>query len=162
MARLKNYVVPLLQVLTLAFLLWLTVLPVEVRWSDADGILSSILPALGVAGVLCFLFAKGGGRLTLVDGLVTLWSLYYVGRVWLGAEYPCGTEWLQVMEMIVLYVMLRMMFHNIKIPAWALCAGIVLFAFYEAVVGAGQLIKKSRFPTVLVSHKSVSEQGTFF
>ena len=140
MARLKNYVVPLLQVLTLAFLLWLTVLPVEVRWSDADGILSSILPALGVAGVLCFLFAKGGGRLTLVDGLVTLWSLYYAGRVWLGAEYPCGTEWLQVMEMIVLYVMLRMMFHNIKIPAWALCAGIVLFAFYEAVVGAGQLI----------------------
>ena len=140
MARLKNYVVPLLQVLTLAFLLWLTVLPVEVRWSDADGILSSILPALGVAGVLCFLFAKGGGRLTLVDGLVTLWSLYYAGRVWLGAEYPCGTEWLQVMEMIVLYVMLRMMFHNIKIPAWDLCAGIVLFAFYEAVVGAGQLI----------------------
>ena len=76
MLRLKNYVVPLLQVITFAFLLWLTILPVEVRWSDADGILSNTLPALSVAGVLCFLFTKGGGRLTIVDGLVALWSLY--------------------------------------------------------------------------------------
>ena len=140
MARIKIYVVPLLQALTLAFLLWLTVLPVEVRWSDADGILSNTLPPLGVAGVLCFLFTKGGGRLTLVDGLVALWSLYYVGRVWLGAEYPCGTEWLQAMEMVVLYVVLRMTLHNTKIPAWGLCVGIVLAAGYEAMVGAEQLM----------------------
>ena len=140
MLRLKNYVVPLLQVITFAFLLWLTILPVEVRWSDADGILSNTLPALSVAGVLCFLFTKGGGRLTIVDGLVALWSLYYVGRVWFGAEYPCGTEWLQAMEIVVLYVVLRMVLHNTKIPAWVLCAGIVLFACYEAMIGAGQLI----------------------
>ena len=140
MLRLKNYVVPLLQVITFAFLLWLTILPVEVRWSDADGILSNTLPALSVAGVLCFLFTKGGGRLTIVDGLVALWSLYYVGRVWFGAEYPCGTEWLQAMEIVVLYVVLRMVLHNTKIPAWGLCAGIVLFACYEAMIGAGQLI----------------------
>lgn len=140
MLRLKNYVVPLLQVITFAFLLWLTILPVEVRWSDADGILSNTLPALSVAGVLCFLFTKGGGRLTIVDGLVALWSLYYVGRVWFGAEYPCGTEWMQAMEIVVLYVVLRMVLHNTKIPAWVLCAGIVLFACYEAMIGAGQLI----------------------
>lgn len=140
MLRLKNYVVPLLQVITFAFLLWLTILPVEVRWSGADGILSNTLPALSVAGVLCFLFTKGGGRLTIVDGLVALWSLYYVGRVWFGAEYPCGTEWLQAMEIVVLYVVLRMVLHNTKIPAWVLCAGIVLFACYEAMIGAGQLI----------------------
>ena len=140
MLRLKNYVVPLLQVITFAFLLWLTILPVEVRWSDADGILSNTLPALSVAGVLCFLFTKGGGRLTIVDGLVALWSLYYVGRVCFGAEYPCGTEWLQAMEIVVLYVVLRMVLHNTKIPAWGLCAGIVLFACYEAMIGAGQLI----------------------
>ena len=140
MLRLKNYVVPLLQVITFAFLLWLTILPVEVRWSDADGILSNTLPALSVAGVLCFLFTKGGGRLTIVDGLVALWSLYYVGRVWFGAEYPCGTEWLQAMEIVVLYVVLRMVLHNTKIPAWGLCAGIVLSACYEAMIGAGQLI----------------------
>lgn len=140
MLRLKNYVVPLLQVITFAFLLWLTILPVEVRWSGADGILSNTLPALSVAEVLCFLFTKGGGRLTIVDGLVALWSLYYVGRVWFGAEYPCGTEWLQAMEIVVLYVVLRMVLHNTKIPAWVLCAGIVLFACYEAMIGAGQLI----------------------
>ena len=140
MLRLKNYVVPLLQVITFAFLLWLTILPVEVRWSDADGILSTTLPALSVAGVLCCLFSKGGGRLTIVDGLVALWSLYYVGRVWFGAEYPCGTEWLQAMEIVVLYVVLRMVLHNTKIPAWGLCAGIVLLACYEAMIGAGQLI----------------------
>lgn len=140
MLRLKIYVVPLLQVMTFAFLLWLTILPVEVRWSGADGILSNTLPALGVAGVPCFLSTKGGGRLTIIDGLVSLWSLYYVGRVWFGAEYPCGTEWLQAMEIVVLYVVLRMVLHNTKIPAWGLCAGIVLFACYEAMIGAGQLI----------------------
>lgn len=140
MLRLKNYVVPMLQVITFAFLLWLTILPVEVRWSDADGILSNTLPALSVAGVLCFLFTKGGGRLTIVDGLVALWSLYYVGRVWFGAEYPCGTEWLQAMEIVVLYVVLRMVLHNTKIPAWVLCAGIVLFACYEAIIGVSQLV----------------------
>ena len=47
------------------------------------------------------MFTKSGGKLTIVDGLVCVWALYYVGRVWLGAEYPCGTEWLQVMEMMI-------------------------------------------------------------
>lgn len=143
MVKIKTCIIPLLQVMMLAFLLWITVLPVEVRWSDADGIMAYALPVIGVIGGLCVLFTKGGGKLTIVDGLVYVWALYYVGRVWLGAEYPCGTEWLQVMEMIVLYIVLRMMFHNTKIPAWVLCAGIVLFAFYEAVVGASQLISGS-------------------
>lgn len=140
MVKIKTYIIPLLQVMILAFLLWITVLPVEVRWSDDDGIMAYALPVIGVIGGLCVLFTKGGGKLTIVDGLVCVWALYYVGRVWFGAEYPCGTEWLQVMEMIVLYIVLRMMFHNTKIPAWVLCAGIVLFAFYEAIVGASQLI----------------------
>lgn len=143
MVKIKTDIIPLLQVITLAFLLWITVLPVEVRWSDADGIMSYALPVIGVIGGLCILFTKGGGKLTIVDGFVYVWALYYVGRVWLGAEYSCGTDWLQVMEMVVLYIVLRMMFHNIKIPAWVLCAGIVLFAFYEAIVGASQLISGS-------------------
>lgn len=143
MVKIKTYIIPLLQVMTLAFLLWITVLPVEVRWSDADGIMSYALPVIGVIGGLCVLFTKGSGKLTIVDGLVYVWTLYYVGRVWLGAEYPCGTDWLQAMEMVVLFIVLRMMFHNTKMPAWGLCAGIVLFAFYEAIVGAIQLISGS-------------------
>lgn len=139
----KTYIIPLLQVITLTFLLWITVQPVEVRWSDADGILSYALPIIGVIGGWHVLFTKGDGRLTVVDGLVYVWALYYVGRVWLGAEYPCGTDWLQVMEMVVLYIVLRMMLHNTKIPAWGLCAGIVLFAFYEAIVGFSQLLSGS-------------------
>lgn len=140
MVKIKTYIIPLLQVMALVFLLWLTIQPVEVRWSDADGILSYALPVLGLIGGIFVLFTRGGGRLTIVDGLVALWSLYYVGRVWLGAEYPCGTEWLQVMEMVVLYVVLRMVLHCGRVPAWVLCAGIVLFACYEAMVGAGQLM----------------------
>ena len=92
MVKIKTYIIPLLQVMALVFLLWLTIQPVEVRWSDADGILSYALPVLGLIGGIFVLFTRGGGRLTIVDGLVALWSLYYVGRVWLGAEYPCGME----------------------------------------------------------------------
>lgn len=140
MVKIKTYIIPLLQVMALVFLLWLTIQPVEVRWSDADGILSYALPVLGLIGGIFVLFTRGGGRLTIVDGLVGIWTIYYVIRVWLGAEYPCGTEWLQVMEMVVLYVVLRMVLHGGRVPAWVLCAGIVLFGCYEAMVGAGQII----------------------
>ena len=136
----QRYILTLVQVLVLVFLLWITVLPVEVRWAEADGILGTALPILGGVGLLCMLCSRHRGRLTVVDGLVSLWAFYYIGRVWLGAEYPCGTEWLQVMEMVVLYVVLRMVLHDGRIPAWVLCAGIVLFAFYEAIMGAEQII----------------------
>ena len=140
MIKIKTYIIPLLQVMTLVFLLWVTILPVEQRWSDADGILSYAIPVLGVIGGMFVLFTRGGGKLTILDGLLSVWTIYYIGRVWLGAEYPCGMEWLQVMEMVAMYVVLRMMFHDTRVQSWWLCVGIVLFACYEAMVGAGQLM----------------------
>ena len=140
MVKIKTYIIPLLQVITLVFLLWITILPVEQRWSDADGSLSYAIPVLGVIGGMFVLFTRGGGKLTILDGLLGVWTIYYIGRVWLGAEYPCGMEWLQVMEMVAMYVVLRMMFHDTRVQSWWLCVGIVLFACYEAMVGAGQLM----------------------
>lgn len=136
----KTYIYTSLHLLTIAFLLWLTVQPLAIWWTETDEWLSIALPMIGGVGALCILLSKATCRFTITDGLVALWSLYYVGRVWFGAEYPCGTEWLQAMEIVVLYVVLRMVLHNTKIPAWVLCAGIVLFACYEAMIGAGQLI----------------------
>lgn len=140
MVTIKRHIMPLLQVLTLVLLLWITVQPVEVRWADADGILCYVLPIIGVIGGLCILFTKDDGKLTIVDVFVTVWVSYYIGRVWIGSEYPCATEWLQTMETVVLYVFLRFAFHDTKIPAWTLCVGLVLFGCYEALVGTWQLI----------------------
>lgn len=148
--------------LAIVFLLWITVQPVEVRWSDADWILCHALPIIGVTGGLCVLFIKGGGRLAIVDGLVTVWTLYYTGRVWIGTEFPSGMEWLQMMMMMVLYVTLRMLFHRTKIPAWALCAGVVLLGCYEALVGIRQMIAGSGRHNIFFAHRDVSKPRTIF
>jgi len=140
MNKIQIYVMPFMQVICLAFLLWLTIQPVEVRWADADVVLCWSLPFIGIIGIMMLLLSKGKCHLTIVDGLVSIWTIYYIGRAWIGSEYPCATEWLQVIEVIALYVVLRMVFHNTKIPAWVLSAGIMIFGFYEAFVGVGQLI----------------------
>lgn len=136
----KTYIYTSLHLLTIAFLLWLTVQPLAIWWTETDEWLSIALPMIGGVGALCILLSKATCRFTITDGLVTLWALYYIGRAWVGAEYPCAKEWLQAMEMLMMYVVLRVLFHDTKVKAWVLCAGIVLFACYEAMIGAGQLI----------------------
>ncbi len=129
----------LLHVLLIVFLLWLTVQPLEIRWTETDVWLCFALPIIGGVGVLGILCSKEPCRFTITDGLVAVWTLYYIGRVWVGAEYPCAKEWLQTMEMVMLYVVLRIMLHDTKVQAWALCAGIVVFGCYEAIIGVSQL-----------------------
>ena len=84
-SRVARYCYPLLQIGVIGFLLWLTVRPVEVRWADADVMLGMGIPIVGVSGLLCVLFNKAKPRVTIADGLIIVWSIYYIGRVWLGA-----------------------------------------------------------------------------
>ncbi|MCR5313780.1 MAG: O-antigen ligase family protein [Bacteroidaceae bacterium] len=140
MIKIKTYIIPLLQVMTLVFLLWITIQPVEIRWSDAEEILCYAIPIIGLLGMTLSLFRTSGGRLTIVDCLVCIWIIYYIGRVWIGAEYPCSTVFLQTMEMIMLYAVLRIIFYDNRIQPCVLCVGIMLMGCYEAIEGIGQLI----------------------
>ena len=138
--KVKKYIYPVLHVLPAVFMLWLTVQPVEMRWAEADVWLSLGLPLMGGLCLLAILGSSERCRFTVTDGLVTAWTLYYLGRVWVGAEYPCAKEWLQTMEVAVMYAVLRMLFHGTKVQSWMLCAGIMLAGCYEAIIGVSQLV----------------------
>ena len=129
-----------LQMLAIGFLLWLTLLPVEVRWADANEMLCMGTPVIGIMGIICILLNNVKMKVTIVDGLVMIWTLYYVGRVWIGAEYPCGTDCLKVMGIILLYFTLRCVLNNTCLSVWWLVVGIIGCGTYEAAIGIYQML----------------------
>ncbi len=62
----------LLHVLLIVFLLWLTVQPLEIRWTETDVWLCFALPIIGGVGVLGILCSKEPCRFTITDGLVAV------------------------------------------------------------------------------------------
>ena len=137
----RKYIHSIVDCVTVAFLLWLTVTDVEVRWTESNVVLGwSVLGLLVVAVVLHLL--TGGNRLrwSWVDILVAMWMIYVVGRVWMGGEYACGTEFLKMMEMGLLYVTLRRIFAWSKLSPVYLIGGLMLCGVYEATLGVWQLV----------------------
>ena len=84
-------------------LMVLTLLPVEQRWSEADVALAMALPVVLAIGIALRLFSRQQMRMSAVDILVTVWIAYYIGRTWIGAEYPCRTEFLKTTMMFLLF-----------------------------------------------------------
>ena len=138
--KMRLYMLSSLKILVLVYLLWLTVLPVEVRWADADVYLNIGIPVIGIAGMICILLSKAQMKVSIVDGMVMIWALYYVGRVWIGAEYPCGIDFLKAMEMVLLYFTLRCVLNNARWSGWWLIAGIVGCGIYESLLGIYQIL----------------------
>ena len=139
----RKYIHSIVGCVTVAFLWWLTVTDVEVRWTESNVVLGwSVLGLLVVAVVLHLL--TGGNRLrwSWVDILVAMWMIYVVGRVWMGGEYACGTEFLKMMEMGLLYVALRGIFAWSKLSPVYLIGGLMLCGVYEAAFGMWQLVSE--------------------
>lgn len=127
--------------MTVTFLLWLTVMDVEVRWTESNVVLGwSVLGLLMVAVVLHLL--TGGNRLrwNWVDVLVAMWMIYVMGRVWMGGEYACGTEFLKMIGMGLPYATLRGIFAWSKLSPVYFIGGLMLCGVYEAVLGMWQLV----------------------
>ena len=138
--RLTYYLTGTMQMLTVIWLFMLTLMSVEVRWAEADALLLTSLPIVGAASIAVFLFCKSKGQITPVDAVIVLWSLYYIGRVYIGAEYPCATESLKMLTSILLYAVLRLAFHSTRIPAMYLILILIACGTYETLTGIYQLI----------------------
>ena len=99
----KKYVHIIIGSMAVAFLLWLTVADVEQRWADSHVVLGwGTLVMLVLAMIL---HLPRGGKLlwwSWTDMVVATWMIYVVGRVWMGNEYACGTEFLKMMEKYLL------------------------------------------------------------
>ena len=144
-------------VLTLiAFLLSTTILAIEQRWSQVEVFLSTSLPYLCIVAFvsLCFKVYRGL-KLSILDITVISWSIYYLVRVWIGAEYPCATQVLKDMGMLILYISLRVICarHNIKSQCFTWI--IVALGCYEGVIGLEQLLSGN------TNHPSFIITGTF-
>jgi|GEM_PF-567796 len=135
-----TYVCKGLQILTIAFLLFLSLQPVEVRWADADVWLVESMSVLGIVGICGLMAYRTKARITLVDAMVALWALYDLFRVYIGAEYPCATEGLKACTAILLYVFTRVVFHESRLSAWWLVAGVLLCGCYESIWGVLQIM----------------------
>ena len=128
------------------FLLVLTVCLVEVRWSPAEHTLAFSLPLLLLGAVAIALCNRSTIRFTIGDLLILLWGVYYFGRIWMGAEYPCATTALQSMMMILLYIVLRILFScatDCGLLSTVLVVGILLCGGMEAISGLSQLFMHS-------------------
>ena len=127
-------------VLTIAYLLWLTLLPVEVRWAEADFLLLCGSMAFAIVGLGISLYRKALQSVTLTDVIVFLWLVYFVGRAYVGGEYACATEILKSVSMGAAYFSLRMLLYNTRLPGWMLALGIIVCGSYESLLGIYQVI----------------------
>ena len=133
-----------IQIGTLLGLLCLTLMKVEMRWSEADVMLAYAIPVLGVVGLVCLMLNRRAWRWTWIDGLSGGWMVFWLLRVWMGGEFPCATSFLQMSWMCLLYMVLRMVFAGSSYTLLHLEAGLILlFGAYESLWGFWQIISET-------------------
>lgn len=116
-----------------------TVMSVERRWVEVEVWIFYGIPVLLLLGYAMLIWKKQRFGCTLTDVIVGAWFTYYVGRTWIGNEWPCQMEFLKTAEMFLLYVGLRIAFHGTKMSAWVLIGSILAFGCYEAWLGVSQM-----------------------
>lgn len=137
-----------LSLLCICFLLWLCLKPLEVRWAEADIRLSwGIMVILALSTVLWLVPCKICGKMESswgwLDTLVSIGTLYYVLRAWIGTEYPCATSFLKTIEMSMLYFALRSLMAKGSLTAKWIMGGLMACSVYETVLGISQIINGS-------------------
>lgn len=99
---------------------------------------------------------KNYDHIRIVDMLVGLWLLYYVCRVWFGAEYPCATDSIKTIMMFITYFVLRLFFSFYQLKSRWLIAGIMGCGCYEALFGMLQMLSGTS------NHQLFLVTGTFY
>lgn len=146
-----TYIYSGIQLLTMMFLFWITLLPVEARWAEGDVMVMQLCVAACGIGLLTLVHGTKP-RFTLTDILVLLWTTYYIGREYIGGEYACATEWLKAISLCVLYYSLRVLFHDTRLSACWLVIGITLCGCYESLMGLQQIMcGTSRHPVFAIT-----------
>jgi len=137
-----NYVInTFVQIVTLVFFLCITLMNVAVRWSQANLTLAYAIPVVGVAGLFCLILNSKSCQWTWIDIMAGVWGVYWALRVWVGAEYSCATSLLQVTEMCLFYVALRVVFSDCSnVITYVLTFLILSFGAIESVWGFWQIV----------------------
>ena len=142
--QISKIITTAIQIGSILFLLCLTLINVEPRWSEADVTLAKGLPWIGGMGFVYLWLNRKAWQWTWIDTLAGIWMAYWLLRVWVGAEYPCGTAFMQWAWMCLLYVLLRMVFTGCRqwMP-YVLAMLILMGGAIESVWGFVQMLNGS-------------------
>lgn len=124
-----------------AFLLALTVVPVDERWPTVEVGLLHVFFYLFIIGGICVFVCKFRVEVTPTDIAACLLIVFYVLSTWLFPKYPCRTDFLKTIETFLLYSALRILFSKINVSERVLLVCLLLAGCYEALLGAFQLFK---------------------
>ncbi len=130
----------ILAILCIGILLWFVIQPVEQRWSETDIRLIKTICIVSVVALLMLFLQKRQFTITTIDTVVLLWSGYVMIRAGVDTTYPCASFCLRTMQMLALYIGLRLILSSASISEKIIVWGILLCAFYEVIIGGIQLI----------------------
>ena len=150
---LVNSAMSVFQSIILIGLIAITLYPTDYCWTDADILLSFMIPVFAVVGTTIATLRRSPFQWNRVDGIILLWAIWWLFRVYVGAEYPCGREILQTTMTFFLYWTLRIAFQKVSNGIVYLLLLLLLVAgACESVWGFVQLIiDNSRNPKFLLT-----------
>ena len=124
----------------IASMLWFATQPVERAWCHTDITLTYAIPVLTLIGIVVILIKNKRFTLSLLDVVLITWFLYVMGRAYFGASYPCATFCLRTIQMMMLYVALRLLFTSLPLREEYIVLALILYGLWEAWLGFGQFI----------------------
>ena len=135
----------ILAILCIGLILWFTVQPVELHWRDTDIWLSAVVSAVSFVALLMLFKRKQQISSSFIDIAVALWFVYVMLRAYVDSTYPCANFCLRAMQMLALYVGLRLLLSSVRVSEKMIVLGILLCGVYEVVYGVGQMIDGRRY-----------------
>ena len=130
----------ILAILCVCIILWFTILPVEQYWCKTDIRFTEVICGVSIVAVLMLVWRKQRVTISAIDIIIALWLAYVIFRSYVDTTYPCANYILHVMQMMALYVCLRVLFSSVLISEKIIVFIVLICASYEVILGAGQMI----------------------
>ena len=128
----------ILVILCILLILWFTIQPVELNWTETDLSLTVVVCGITVVAVILLFLCKQQMALSVIDTVVFLWLFYVMLRAYVTPVYPCANFCIRAIQMVSLYIAARLLFSSVTITEHVLVVGILICAGYELLLGAFQ------------------------
>lgn len=145
----------ILAILCIGILLWFVIQPVEQNWCETDFLLIKAICIVSAVALLMLYLQKRQFTITTIDTVVLLWFGYVMIRAGVDTTYPCASFCLRTMQMLALYIGLRLILSSANISEKIIVWGILFCAFYEVIIGGIQLVNGTS------RHNFYTLSGTF-
>ena len=120
--------------------LWFAAQPVELDWCHTDVALTYAIAVFTLISVSLILVKNKKIAHSRLDIVLIAWLLYVMGCAYFDTSYPCTSFCLRTMQMMMLYVALRLLFTSFLIQEKYIVFALIIYSLWEAWLGFGQFI----------------------